>query len=273
MIDTLGLGDRLSHRPSQLSGGQQQRVACARALVSRPAIIFADEPTGNLDSRSSAEILGFLRRSVDEFGQTIVMVTHDPRAAAYADRVLFLADGRIVDELLDPTADAVLERMKGFEPAVEPADEPTDGSGVTMLRLSVKSVRGHLVRFLLTAFAVTLGVAFVAGSFVLRDSIDATLDDLITAASKGVDVSVRGTARRPVPRRRRPPSAADRPGRPAGVGRGRRPVLAGPAGTVMIVGKDGVVVRNCGAPTFGFAFRADDPAFTVRRRARTGRTG
>ena len=115
VIDTVGLRDRLSHRPSQLSGGQQQRVACARALVSRPAIVFADEPTGNLDSRSSAEILAFLRRSVDEFGQSIVMVTHDATAASYADRVLFLADGRFVDELSDPTAEAVLERMKGFE--------------------------------------------------------------------------------------------------------------------------------------------------------------
>jgi putative ABC transport system ATP-binding protein len=115
VIDTLGLGDRLSHRPSQLSGGQQQRVACARALVSRPAIVFADEPTGNLDSRSSAEILRFLRRSVDDFAQSVVMVTHDPNAASYADRVLFLADGTIVGQLDDPTAESVLGRMKGFE--------------------------------------------------------------------------------------------------------------------------------------------------------------
>jgi putative ABC transport system ATP-binding protein len=115
VIDTVGLRDRLGHRPSQLSGGQQQRVACARALVSRPAIVFADEPTGNLDSRSSGEILGFLRRSVDEFGQSVVMVTHDATAASFADRVLFLADGRIVDELDAPTAERVLERMKGFE--------------------------------------------------------------------------------------------------------------------------------------------------------------
>ncbi|MFN8168811.1 MAG: ABC transporter ATP-binding protein [Candidatus Nanopelagicales bacterium] len=115
VIDTVGLRDRLGHRPSELSGGQQQRVACARALASRPTIVFADEPTGNLDSRSGAEVLGFLRRSVDEFGQTIVMVTHDPGAAASADRVLFLADGRIVDEMADPTADSVLERMKAFE--------------------------------------------------------------------------------------------------------------------------------------------------------------
>jgi putative ABC transport system ATP-binding protein len=115
VIDTVGLRDRLRHRPSELSGGQQQRVACARALASRPTIVFADEPTGNLDSRSGAEVLSFLRRSVDEFGQTIVMVTHDPGAASYADRVLFLADGRIVDEMRRPTADTVLERMKAFE--------------------------------------------------------------------------------------------------------------------------------------------------------------
>jgi putative ABC transport system ATP-binding protein len=121
VIDTVGLRDRLSHRPSELSGGQQQRVACARALVSRPAIVFADEPTGNLDSHASAEILGFLRRSVTEYGQSIVMVTHDPTAAAYADRVLFLADGRIVDEIVDPSAETVLDRMKGFELAGRPA--------------------------------------------------------------------------------------------------------------------------------------------------------
>lgn len=117
VIDTMGLRDRLSHRPSELSGGQQQRVACARALVSRPAIVFADEPTGNLDSRSSGEILGFLRRSVDDFGQSIVIVTHDPSAAAHADRVLFLGDGQVVGEVLEPTAAKVLEQMKGLEPA------------------------------------------------------------------------------------------------------------------------------------------------------------
>jgi putative ABC transport system ATP-binding protein len=115
VIDTIGLRDRLRHRPSELSGGQQQRVACARALVSRPDIVFADEPTGNLDSHSGAEVLGFLRRSVDEFGQTVVMVTHDPVAASYTDRVVFLEDGRIVDELRNPTAEAVLERMKTLD--------------------------------------------------------------------------------------------------------------------------------------------------------------
>jgi putative ABC transport system ATP-binding protein len=115
VIDAVGLRDRLGHRPAQLSGGQQQRVACARALVSRPEVIFADEPTGNLDSRSGAEVLGFLRESVRSFGQTIVMVTHDPNAASYADRVIFLADGRIVDELTKPTAETVLDTMKRLD--------------------------------------------------------------------------------------------------------------------------------------------------------------
>jgi putative ABC transport system ATP-binding protein len=115
VIATVGLGDRLKHRPSQLSGGQQQRVACARALVARPDVIFADEPTGNLDSRASAEVLGFLRNSVREHGQTIVMVTHDPNAASYADRVIFLSDGQIVDEMREPTSDAVLEKLKTLD--------------------------------------------------------------------------------------------------------------------------------------------------------------
>ena len=112
VIDTVGLRPRLAHRPSELSGGQQQRVAVARALASRPEVTFADEPTGNLDSRSGAEILSFMRQAVREFGQTIVMVTHDPVAASYADRALFLADGRIVDDLPDPTADSVFDRMR-----------------------------------------------------------------------------------------------------------------------------------------------------------------
>jgi putative ABC transport system ATP-binding protein len=111
----VGLGDRLSHRPSQLSGGQQQRVACARALLHRPEVIFADEPTGNLDSRSGSEVLGFLRSSVREMGQTIVMVTHDPVAASFADRVVFLRDGRITAELAGPTPDSVLDALKRLE--------------------------------------------------------------------------------------------------------------------------------------------------------------
>jgi putative ABC transport system ATP-binding protein len=112
VVDTVGLGDRLKHRPGELSGGQQQRVAMARALATRPEIIFADEPTGNLDSKSGAGLLTFMRHSVEELGQTIVMVTHDPGAAAYADHVLFLQDGKVVDEMPNPTADKVLDLMK-----------------------------------------------------------------------------------------------------------------------------------------------------------------
>jgi putative ABC transport system ATP-binding protein len=112
LVDELGIGDRLSHRPGELSGGQQQRCACARAMIGRPQLIFADEPTGNLDSNASSEMLGFLRRSVSELGQSIVMVTHDPHGASYADRVVFLADGNVVGELASPTPDTILERMK-----------------------------------------------------------------------------------------------------------------------------------------------------------------
>jgi len=117
VVETLGIGDRLTHRPAELSGGQQQKVACARALVPRPEVVFADEPTGNLDSRSGAEVLQFLQGSVRELGQTIILVTHDPNAAAYADRVIFLADGRIVDEMAAPTAEGVLQRMKPLDAA------------------------------------------------------------------------------------------------------------------------------------------------------------
>jgi putative ABC transport system ATP-binding protein len=121
VISTVGLGDRLTHLPKELSGGQQQRVAIARALASRPSIVFADETTGNLDSKSGAEVLGLLRHSVDEFGQTIVMVTHDPVAAAVTDRVVFLADGKVVDELRQPTREAVLHKMQELTERLAPA--------------------------------------------------------------------------------------------------------------------------------------------------------
>ena len=114
VVETVGLGDRLKHRPSELSGGQQQRVAVARALASMPTLIFADEPTGNLDSRTGGEILAFMRTAVDTLGQTIVMVTHDAVAASHADTVLFLEDGRIVDSMADPSPDRILDRMKQF---------------------------------------------------------------------------------------------------------------------------------------------------------------
>jgi putative ABC transport system ATP-binding protein len=115
VVESLGMGDRLSHRPAELSGGQQQRVAVARALVSQPDIIFADEPTGNLDSSSGEEVLGFLRRAVDDWKQTVVMVTHDPKAASYADLVVFLRDGSLVGQIEDPTAEQVLDRIKSLE--------------------------------------------------------------------------------------------------------------------------------------------------------------
>jgi putative ABC transport system ATP-binding protein len=115
VVDTVGIRDRLSHRPAELSGGQQQRVASARALVSRPEIVFADEPTGNLDSKSGQEILTFLRSAVKDHGQTIVMVTHDASAASFADRIVFLGDGKVVDEMLDPTTERVLDRLKSLE--------------------------------------------------------------------------------------------------------------------------------------------------------------
>jgi putative ABC transport system ATP-binding protein len=119
VVSMLGLGSRLRHRPAQLSGGQQQKVACARALVSRPEVIFADEPTGNLDSRSGGEVMRFLRNSVREFGQTMILVTHDPIAAAFADRVVFLADGKVVDEMADPSAERVLRRMRPLDAEAE----------------------------------------------------------------------------------------------------------------------------------------------------------
>lgn len=115
VVDTIGLRSRLAHRPSELSGGQQQRVAGARALVSKPDIVYADEPTGNLDSKSGAELLSFLRSAVDDHGQTIVMVSHDPTAASYADRIVFLSDGHVVDEMTGPTPERVLDRMKSLE--------------------------------------------------------------------------------------------------------------------------------------------------------------
>jgi putative ABC transport system ATP-binding protein len=125
VIDAVGLRDRLSHRPSEMSGGQQQRVACARALASKPSIVFADEPTGNLDSTSGAEVLSFLRRSVDDFGQTVVMVTHDAVAASYCDRVVFLADGKVVDEIVSPDREQILEHMTALQAL---AAKPTAGT-------------------------------------------------------------------------------------------------------------------------------------------------
>ena len=179
VVHTVGLSNRLQHRPSELSGGQQQRVAVARALASQPSIIFGDEPTGNLDSRTGAEILSFMRSAVRDLGQTIVMVTHDPAAASYAERVIFLADGSIVDEMTSPTARAGArphEALRGV---------------IAMFRTTLKTLAARKLRLFTTSFAVLLGVAFMAGTLVLTDTIGKTFDKLFADVNKGTDAYVR----------------------------------------------------------------------------------
>ena len=171
LIRSVGLGDRLHHRPAELSGGQQQRVAIARALVSRPSVIFADEPTGNLDSKTSGEILELLRHSVRDLGQTMVMVTHDARAAQIADRILFLADGLIVKESSGATAHGDPRRDGGARRRVT--------------RFALKGILGRKLRTVLTALAIVLGVAMVSGTFVLTDSIDDAFNTIFTDVYRG----------------------------------------------------------------------------------------
>ena len=178
LIASVGLKDRLHHRPAELSGGQQQRVAIARALVSRPSVIFADEPTGNLDSKTSGEILELLRHSVRDLGQTIVMVTHDARAAAIADRILFLADGLIVKEVSGATAHDDRRR------------DGADRRRVT--RFALKGMLGRKLRTVLTALAIVLGVAMVSGTFVLTDSIDDAFNTIFTEVYRGTDATITG---------------------------------------------------------------------------------
>ena len=212
VIETVGLSDRLKHRPAQLSGGQQQRVAVARALASRPEIIFADEPTGNLDSRSGAEVLGFLRNSVRELGQTVVMVTHDPVAASYADRVVFLADGRIVDEHATArppsrcwtgcgtsTPRAAPADRRPRRPGAARPDQPaaTAHSATTSSRTeppcSVPPCAmcfAHKARLLMTVLAVMLGVAFVSGTLVFTDTISDAYQKSSAKSFNDVDVAV-----------------------------------------------------------------------------------
>ena len=204
VIDTLGIRDRLSHRPSEMSGGQQQRVACARALASRPEIIFGDEPTGNLDSRASGEVLGILRDSVSRLGQTVVIVTHDPRAASYADRVIFLADGRIVDEMANPTAAGRARPHEAARRRQQPGGLTVMASA--MRRVSLRNLGAHKVRLVLTVISVVLGTAFVSGSFVFTDTLQRHLQlDLLQLAQGRRHPGQAGQR----PQRRR----ADQPGR------------------------------------------------------------
>ena len=179
VVATVGLDGRLAHRPAELSGGEQQRVAVARALVTRPEIVFADEPTGNLDSRSSGEVLGLLRRAVDQFAQTVVMVTHDPVAAAFADSVAFLS-----------TAD--WSRRCGIRPPNGWSIAWPDW-GVDVVRLTVASLWARRRRFASVFAAVILGVAFLTGTLVLGDTLSRNFDRLFTNASAGTDVVVRNS--------------------------------------------------------------------------------
>ena len=172
-----------------MSGGQQQRVACARALVSQPSIVFADEPTGNLDSTSSAEVLGFLRRSVDEFGQTVVMVTHDPVAASYTDRILFLADGKIVDELRDPDRDQILAKMASLQDVAV-----TEGGRADVLRLTWRNLLARKVRLLMSTLAIVLGIGFLAGVMTFSTGLNSTFDNIVEGSTSDALVRPAGDA-------------------------------------------------------------------------------
>ena len=177
LMRKIGLEQRRGHRPSELSGGQQQRVAIGRALVSRPTIVFADEPTGNLDSKTSSEILALMRDSVDGYGQTTVMVTHDPRAATIADRILFLADGLIVRDL------GASERERGHR---------RERGARTMIAVALKGLWGRKLRTLLTALAIVLGVAMISGTYVLTDSITAAFTNIVDDSFTNADAVISG---------------------------------------------------------------------------------
>ena len=176
LLERVGLTDRRDHKPSELSGGQQQRVAIARALIARPTVLFADEPTGNLDSAAGAAVLALLRDAVAIDGQTTVMVTHDPRAAAAADRVLFLADGRIVGDLAEPTEDQIIAAMRE--------------ASAPMIKVALKSLAARRLRTALTALAIVLGVAMVSGAFTITDTMRGAADSLSSAAYDGTDAVV-----------------------------------------------------------------------------------
>ena len=199
VVDAVGLRPRLGHRPSEMSGGQQQRVACARALVSQPSIVFADEPTGNLDSTSSAEVLGFLRRSVDEFGQTVVMVTHDPVAASYTDRVLFLADGD--DRRRAAQARTATRSSRRWRACRTP---PSRRRRADVLRLTWRNLLARKVRLLMSTLAIVLGIGFLAGVMTFSTGLNATFQNIVSGSTS----DGRGAAGR---RRLRPPTRGSPP--------------------------------------------------------------
>ena len=243
LVEAVGLGDRLSHRPSELSGGQQQRVAVARALMSKPAVVFADEPTGNLDSKSSDEVLALLRRAVDDFGQTVVMVTHDAHAAATADRVVVLVDGRIVRDEGSATADA------GPRP---------DEAGRRLTSIALRNLGARKLRTFLTALAIVLGVMMVAGTYVLTDTIEQSFDEIFTESNEGVDAVVTSKAAVETEDGQEPPIDASRARRRCAASDGVEAADGGITDPqVAIIDSDGERIGGGGAPTFAFSTTAE----------------
>ena len=249
-----GIGDRLKHRPTELSGGQQQRVACARALITRPDLIFADEPTGNLDSNASGRDARLPRKSVNELGQSIVMVTHDPRSAAYADRVVFLADGKFVGELDNPTADS---RARAHD-APWAAD---------MRNVTIKGLLAHKLRLALTSLAIILGVTFISGSSCSPTPCTACSTGCSATSTPKIDFQVRGVAQSRHERGRT--RSATRSRQSAARRRcARVPGVEAAYGTVegyaQFVAPDGKAITNGGAPTLGIDYDPDPQISALR---------
>ena len=245
LLGNVGLTDRRSHRPSELSGGQQQRVAIARALVSQPTVVFADEPTGNLDSATSGEILDLMRNSVDELGQTTVMVTHDPRAAAIADRILFLADGVVVKDMTEGSASEVIAAM--------------DELSRRVIKVALRNLWGRKLRTFLTGFAIVLGVATITGTFVLTDSISKAFDSIFTTIYQGTDAVITGDTAFDVSEE----SGVEIPSFDESLLAEVRALpevdaaVGGVGGEAQLIDDDGDVIQYGGAPNIGFSI---DPA-------------
>ena len=246
LAEKVGLADRLTHRPSELSGGQQQRVAIARALASHPTVVFADEPTGNLDSTTGQEILDLLRDSVDAYGQTTVMVTHDSRAAAIADRILFLADGRIVRDLGRSTPRDVLAAMEGAERQVT--------------KVALRGLAGRKLRALLTAIAIVLGVAMISGTFILTDTIRSAFDNLFDEVYEGTDAVVSARTAFETDFSRPPPIPEELLATVR-----EQPSIRVAAGSIedvaTLTDRNGEAITTGGAPNLAFGGNAEDQDF------------